>query len=106
MLDKLRIQTILAHAIGSHGVIGVNDDELQQMGELAISALDAGWRPIETAPKDGTTVWLASPGFMHLAYFSSSYGWLYTEGRSGSKVLPGATHWQPLPSPPADKEKP
>lgn len=63
-----------------------------------------GWRPIETAPKDGTRVLLCcmSPteysrrntGYMAVCGYDE--GW----GEFNRAYFP-ATHWQPLPEPPA-----
>lgn len=58
------------------------------------------WKPIETAPPDGTPVLVyASPahgleGFMCVAAYHPSAGWCVDELRE-------ATHWMPLPLPPA-----
>ena len=68
------------------------------------------WQPIETAPKDGTEILLAVEypraqrrGFftqVMTALFSKwENGWVATSGA----VLSGtATHWMPLPTPPAN----
>ncbi len=70
------------------------------------------WRPIDTAPKDGTRVLLyatlfgASLGghdlekdygqWVIIAAWDDQYGmWL-----DGSQCTPVPTHWMPLPSPP------
>ena len=53
------------------------------------------WRPIETAPKDGSLVW----GFS--SYEKIPYACCWDEGKWISEeydVHP--THWQPLPPPP------
>ena len=60
------------------------------------------WQPISTAPKDGTTLFLAkintSAKSRHLwwaisGYWSSEYGF-WSDGRD--KLNP-PTHWTPLP---------
>lgn len=70
------------------------------------------WQPIATAPKDGTRVLLAEPGYLTgMPVHNLVTGWWcpsahYFEGGSwcddrhiSENVL--ATHWMPLPEPPA-----
>ena len=58
------------------------------------------WQLIEIAPKDGTNVlvWAAPAhgllGFIALAAYDQDAGWCVDELRE-------ATHWMPLPTPPA-----
>lgn len=78
------------------------------------------WRPIETAPKDGTTVLLACDGsnstgprhlnklsdlspmdseaFICMGAWDDSENW-FTDGHDCWECL---THWMPLPSPPKE----
>jgi hypothetical protein len=62
------------------------------------------WQPIETAPKDGRSLWLAYPcccirvGRWDSLLDAWSDHWLYI-GSSGNVGEP--THWMPLPEPPA-----
>lgn len=69
------------------------------------------WRPIDTAPKDGTPVDLwcqptgisTGPGRVTDCWFSGGNWWQYDEHgddqcRSG---VHNATHWMPLPPPPS-----
>jgi len=59
-------------------------------------ANETAWRPIETAPKDGSFILLATPkgriadGFWSLVY--GVWSWPY--------VMVEPTHWMPLPTPP------
>ena len=59
------------------------------------------WYPIETAPKDGTNLLLFNPTYPH-----PDVSWLSLEGvTESSSFVRGATHWMPLPEPPADIER-
>lgn len=82
-------------------------DQMQCYARAAIQADRArrapspqgdAWQPIETAPKDGTRVLLATPrGRMADGEFHARYGvwsWPY--------VMVEPTLWRPLPTPPID----
>jgi hypothetical protein len=67
-----------------------------------------GWQPIETAPKDGTTVLLFDPaneeiergvdvGFFHGGVFE----WLWSRDACNGNP----THWMPLPAPPQESSR-
>lgn len=69
------------------------------------------WRPIETAPRDGTDVLVAGDGWVDAASFGPTkyhgYGWLDAGDRAHwdsytARPLSGVTHWLPLPPPPGD----
>ena len=81
-------------------------------GDLAVS----GWQPIETAPKDGTTIliyrrmppWHVRGSAYWFIGSDGSCGWisrgLVAHGRSpGELGLSEPTHWMPLESPPCPK---
>lgn len=73
------------------------------------------WRPIETAPKDGTTILLAVPGWKLAVtgywwdhqtitngkVVSHTQKWSYGSLYANNDVDP--THWMPLPELPLDK---
>ncbi len=66
------------------------------------------WRPIETAPKDGTRIylWLADEGFPVLGAWMSHEpdddpDWYLFE-MGTYRWLHDITHWQPLPAPPKE----
>ena len=72
------------------------------------------WQPIETAPKDGTSVdlWVVPRGFsagggrVCDAWFFDGQWWVYAEdgdeqnrGKIPNEIV---THWMPPPEPPRD----
>lgn len=69
-----------------------------------ISLTLAGWQPIETAPKDGTTVLVELAGDPPTtAYFSEEWGWLLaTPGGGATDRRCNPTHWMPLPESPKE----
>ena len=60
------------------------------------------WQPIETAPKDGTSILaIDEDGFYFVVEYAGvlePYGHQWTDG--GTLLEP--THWMPLPAPPAE----
>lgn len=60
------------------------------------------WRPIESAPRDGTTVLLFAPG-----WDTPKTGWTYADDPwqdcpfSSNRDDYVPTHWMPLPAPPS-----
>ena len=76
--------------------------------EAAIAAAEAaGWEPIETAPKDGTPVDLWCQGQFRSGretdcWFSDGKWWQYNDlGQDCRDEVDNATHWRPVPEPPA-----
>lgn len=67
------------------------------------------WQPIETAPEDGTWVfvyWKGMPvSFYPLTAFNSGdeYGWEPVLARDFGEIFP--THWMSLPEPPAQERR-
>ena len=63
------------------------------------------WQPIETAPKDGTTIFGTSAKMGHrgMVHFNSDGEWEFVDGLTnlpaGVGFLP--THWMPLPESPS-----
>lgn len=71
-------------------------------------AADGGWRPIETAPKDGTLLILTNGGWVKEGWWSTSIwlgrkgpGWVIDDERECGFTQDDVTHWRPLPPPPA-----
>lgn len=69
-------------------------------GPDALEQVLEGWRPIETAPRDGTAVLLWGNGPTCAVAQWDSEASIWSDG--GWDV--DATHWRPLPSPPTGKE--
>jgi hypothetical protein len=71
---------------------------------------ETGWRPIETAPKDGTSILACDARvddwFLVVAWDCEAniypWGWRTQDGLSYHDQ--SLTHWQPLPPPPPPKE--
>ena len=57
-----------------------------------------GWRPIDTAPKDGTTVLVANDKYVAEGSFFTGY-WSWGMPIA-DEIQP--THWMPLPPPPTE----
>lgn len=68
------------------------------------SPVDEGWQPIDTAPKDGTPILVFGPyevaGRVNVVKWYCN-SWAVTTDEYGWERVSYATHWQPLPSPPA-----
>ena len=66
----------------------------------------ARWQPIETAPRDGTTIWCYWPGI----YGRQGVGWFvwdeFEEWTTPTVHYGCPTHWMPLPAAPANPEDP
>lgn len=63
------------------------------------------WRPIDTAPKDGSRVLGFTEFDLHLVikwcddnFFDEKFGWTDDDGGCRYSV----THWMPLPKPPKE----
>lgn len=83
----------------------LSEEELAKIGRVA-SAGDAQcagmhWKPIETAPRDGTWV-LVWEQYINTEYHPAEVARFMTDRwtNSGSKSIPNASHWMPLPARP------
>jgi hypothetical protein len=98
------VQRFRAHALNE------KDARMALERELEAVRKDAEWRPIETAPKDGTAVLVSEGRFCYCVEWNEEFDWwAVDDNKLGPFRLRGAapTHWMPLPPPPdAVKEKP
>ncbi len=76
---------------------------LDELRDLALRGLEGQWRPIETAPKDGTRVLLLRSH--EEGYDSKRIGVDYWKNETWWNTRPGMppSHWLPLPAPPEGK---
>lgn len=89
-------------------MFGSYTQELQDAMRRALASAEAAmWRPIETAPKDGTQLLLVSEdGVQVVGYWGKHnhvplYGWLRPVELYGEEVDGlDPTHWMPLPEKP------
>jgi Protein of unknown function (DUF551) len=77
------------------------------MTDLLALDIATTWRPIETAPKDGTLVLLYVPGSAIMEIVFGRYDidgddgdWLMDWGNQGTVIDIPVTHWMPMPEPP------
>lgn len=59
------------------------------------------WRPIETAPLDGTHVWLTNGKWCHEGAYSRLIGGCWVIALLDGQGRCNPTHWMPLPELPA-----
>lgn len=68
------------------------------------------WKPIETAPKDGTVILLCHAGRTLAGYYAMAqdamaveadrrHPWEFLDPTNGTNALSNPTHWQALPAP-------
>lgn len=78
--------------------------EAEMIADAIIAAIGEEWRPISEAPRDGTTILVASArGDVGEAYYGIGRGWQHIVGsRLGQKM----THWRPLPPAPSPSPPP
>lgn len=111
--DKALAAAVEAYGPSKNDVAPTAQD-VHQAGALRgePEAAGQGWRPIETAPKDSTSVLIYGPklrqpvqeAWWAIAYEGAIDGyWSTPTGPAGRgyTILPSAvTHWRPLPEPP------
>lgn len=121
-IDKAALALRVAEKLDRMGVEAVvrpqalvrTNDEARVLASILREYAGGGWRPIETAPKDGTKVqlWLRAPysRCVTAQWFEPWGNWqdggfpsdLDEFSGIGSSV---PTHWRPLPAPPAEAAK-
>lgn len=76
-----------------------------EYAQWALDYIKHEWKPIETAPKDGTSVLvlIGSCGMAHVARFVDS-GWEIAWDGYSLSWFDGPVKWMPLPAVPAPKE--
>lgn len=105
---------------------GAVQNDIDAAQNIALALADAillalgpgeGWRPISSAPKDGTPILITRPtDFMleegwHVVRWGGAYDdidcvWLVEDGKHQHALRgPDPSHWQPLPSPPIPNGK-
>lgn len=86
--------------------VHTKDCELDRL--LRASPAETGWRPIESAPKDGTRILLSNGHIGRWAKWKTSKSprWVM-ERRSNNDQWPdqNPTHWMPLPAPPSTAQQ-
>jgi hypothetical protein len=94
------------------------EHEFVSLADLLAKTRAPEWRPIESAPKDGTAILIYGPELLreidgHCAVArwqatgsNSIAWWTISEGKCGPFDLrgPSPTHWMPLPAPPEVKQ--
>ena len=85
--------------------------KMAEAGRQSIACTN-GWRPIETAPKDGTNVLLygrwkgeVSKNPEYWDIFKAAYSfdeWVVCDSDIYGPIILDPTHWQPLPKPPQE----
>ena len=105
---RSKVRDLLRKRTGWLSNPGVGDDEVFGRLVEAMAAEPAEradqWRDIESAPKDGTKVLLYWPHWSGVAVigYNADHRWISMVKLSDEQD-PGPTHWQPLPSPPAQE---
>jgi len=84
--------------------IGLSELERMKMAKAGADSIPCqhGWRPIDTAPKDGKRILVAVPDDItpyHIFLVWWLDGWCYDLSKTPIIGMP--TKWQPLPHPPS-----
>ena len=92
----------VAEALRSAGAPSFQNGKWLSLPER-IAALTDEWQPIETAPKDGSPVliFVPSTGICMYVAWNRNGNWMVFDTGKGHSAHVDATHWRPLPPPPA-----
>jgi len=89
--------------------VGENENALI-IDRTLLAGVVAGWKTINSAPKDGTMILIWCPIMagekMHIVRWNGMRGkfpWEDPAGESSAIAANMPTHWMPLPLPPAEK---
>jgi hypothetical protein len=78
--------------------VDLHDDCIFAIELLRALLAEREWRPIETAPKDGTSVFTMP--HQRVTHYVDGVGWIFwhTSSEEYRALEPQPTHWQPLPT--------
>ena len=111
-LKAIRDALNIIEAVICHDVCSSTDSKIADTGNLCMekistvrTTLDSiiaggGWMPIESAPKDGTTVLGTNGEWIHTIYWSNYRHTDDNYWNSGGIPFRDATHWMHLPAAP------
>lgn len=104
--DKAKANAAFIAASNPATILGLLDDRDRMAAEIARLRADAEWRPISTAPRDGTEIDVlidACERYTNVAYENGEW-WIETYDKAFGDVRIAIrrqlTHWRPLPQPP------
>jgi hypothetical protein len=95
-----QVEAALREYLVTPGRYGFSPHYMARMRAALEAAERAAWQPIESAPKDGTPVLLGSKRGDLWPMRVRAWSKLYDGWRGGGTSCE-ATHWRPLPAPPA-----
>jgi len=109
-----RVSNPIAHNME---FIAAARNAMPALSRLLEAGVPEGWQPIETAPKDGTQILIASGRWINKASWDDNAqfgnnegikpGWVIhdCEDYFYSVATDSATHWMPLPHPPSEGKR-
>lgn len=78
---------------------------LDDVDVVALEIVRAGWRTMDSAPRDRRILILSLSGEMYVAHWgvnpwTDDEAWLISPAGEDQHLIVGPTHWRPLPAPP------